>query len=164
MARGGQEKRTKARPRDCAVCWVAVCRCATSWRILAHHSAHATDQWWHPLGSCEHYLSTPEGVKIAKAVSHTLYVPAGCFVYLPAGYMCGLTFYKPPGKRGRKEAAMETATCLIAPLALKNKIEGIPMGTKRALLSWHTEATREKKAQMWVDRLAFLQLALGVPE
>ena len=114
-----------------------------------------------PLGSYEHFLSTPEGLHAVKSNSTTLYVPGGSFCYIPAGHLFCVVFYKSPEKRGKKEAPMEYADILIAPWPMKEILEKTHESTKKAMYTWHCEYTKEKKTQMWRDRTAFLKATMG---
>ena len=117
-----------------------------------------------PTQSPTYQFPPHDGAKSAKTNLHLFFVPTGCFFFVPACHVIGLTFYQTVNRRHKEDSLVETATCLVAPMPIKKHIDGAPSATKRAMLSWHTDATKEKKTQMWLDRTAFLKEILQTDE
>ena len=115
-----------------------------------------------PLQNYEHYIATPDGCIDVKKLGVTVLVNSGC-LYVPAGYIVHLVF-RGALDRKTKNLDIELASCLLAPLPFKKKLELLSENVKPALLSWHKSSTKDKQTPPcgWSARSSLLHCSLSV--
>ena len=56
---------------------------------------------------------------------------------------------------------MEYADIMITPWPMKQLLVKMTDNTNKAMYAWHCDGTKQKKADMWKDRIDFLKASLG---
>ena len=113
-----------------------------------------------PVTNYEHFVSTPEGQKTVKSLSATVLLQPSSFLYIPAGHIVFLTYYKAPEKKRAKDQTLDMACASITPLPMTKMLESLSSGTKSALMQWHHDQTKEKTSSMWQQRTGFLKVVM----
>ena len=115
-----------------------------------------------PLQNYEHYLATPDGCIDVKKLGVMALVNKGCLFYIPAGFVVHLVFYGAQEKKA-KNLDIEMASCILAPLPFKKKLDLLSKNAKSALLSWHKSSTKDKKPPCgWSARSSLAQCSVSV--
>ena len=114
-----------------------------------------------PVHTYESFANTPESALVLKECAMTTMVPEGSDMYIPAGHLLHICYYKAPEGKRAKSPDVDFGKWLLTPLPFKKLLEEADTLWKRAMLKLHIDAAKDKKHQMWTNRTEFLKAILG---